>query len=113
VMMSADTVGGVWTYALELAQGLGRHGVRVLLATLGRPPDVGQQAQAVTVPGLQLRHGDFPLEWMDSSTPDRQAAAGQWLLELAREWQPDVVHLNHYDHGHLPWPAPALVVAHS
>lgn len=111
-MMSADTVGGVWIYALELARGLTRHGVRVLLATLGRPPDAGQQAQAAVIPGLQLRHGNFPLEWMDDSA-DMQAAAGQWLLGLAADWQPDVVHLNHFGHGHLPWPAPALVVAHS
>ncbi|HET7299071.1 MAG TPA: glycosyltransferase family 4 protein [Oleiagrimonas sp.] len=111
-MMSADTVGGVWTYALELARGLGRHGVRVLLATLGRAPDAGQRAEAAAIPNLQLRHGDFPLEWMIDST-DMQTAAGQWLLKLATDWRPDVVHLNHYGHGDLPWPAPALVVAHS
>ncbi len=112
VMMSANTVGGVWTYALELARGLSRHGVRVLLATLGRAPDAAQQVQAATVPGLRLRHGNFPLEWIDAS-PATQAAAGDWLLKLAADWRPDVVHLNHYGHGHLAWPAPVMVVAHT
>jgi hypothetical protein len=37
VLMTADTVGGVWTYALELAAGLGEHGVEVAIATMGAP----------------------------------------------------------------------------
>ncbi|HET6632155.1 MAG TPA: glycosyltransferase family 4 protein [Rhodanobacteraceae bacterium] len=112
VMMTADTVGGVWTYAIELARGLAARQVRVLLVTLGEPPHAGQRAQAAAVPGLEMRHGAFPLEWMDGAL-ESQPAAGQWLLKLATQWQPDVVHLNHYGHGHLPWPAPAVVVAHS
>ena len=35
VLMTADTVGGVWTYALELAGALAPHGVTVALATMG------------------------------------------------------------------------------
>ena len=38
ILMTADTIGGVWSYALELAQGLVRHGVEVALATMGRVP---------------------------------------------------------------------------
>ena len=38
ILMTADTIGGVWSYALELAQGLARHGVEVALATMGRVP---------------------------------------------------------------------------
>jgi glycosyltransferase involved in cell wall biosynthesis len=39
--------------------------------------------------------------------------AGDWLLELERSFQPDLVHVNGYAHGALPWKAPVLVVAHS
>ena len=39
--------------------------------------------------------------------------AGAWLLALERALTPDVVHLNGYAHGALPWRAPAVVVAHS
>ncbi|HYO60185.1 MAG TPA: glycosyltransferase family 1 protein, partial [Archangium sp.] len=35
--MTADTVGGVWTYALELCRALAGDGVQVELATLGAP----------------------------------------------------------------------------
>lgn len=112
VLMSADAVGGVWNYALDLAEGLSRHGVLTLLAVLGPAPTPAQTDAARRIHGLRLEHGDYALEWMQGGS-DAQAAAGAWLLQLARNFAPDVVHLNHYAHGHLDWPAPALVVAHS
>src|SRR5690606_11601693 len=39
--------------------------------------------------------------------------AGDWLLSLEREVRPDILHLNHYAHGDLPWRAPVLMVGHS
>jgi glycosyltransferase involved in cell wall biosynthesis len=35
------------------------------------------------------------------------------LLELEEQLRPDVVHLNGYAHGRLPWRTPVVVVAHS
>ena len=35
ILMTADTIGGVWTYALEFARALGPHGIEVTLATMG------------------------------------------------------------------------------
>jgi glycosyltransferase involved in cell wall biosynthesis len=40
-------------------------------------------------------------------------ASGKWLLDLEREYTPDVVHLNSFGHGSLPWRAPAMLTAHS
>ena len=45
VLMTADTVGGVWTYALDLSAGLGRSGIEVVLATMGRLPPPQQRAR--------------------------------------------------------------------
>src|SRR3954466_15750621 len=45
VLMTADTVGGVWTYAAELARELGRRGVAVDLATMGAPVAAHQRAE--------------------------------------------------------------------
>src|SRR5438477_5985605 len=42
VLMTADTLGGVWEYSMELARGLAAEGIRVLLATLGRLPSRAQ-----------------------------------------------------------------------
>ena len=36
--MTADTVGGIWDYALELAGGLSHRGIHVTLAVMGREP---------------------------------------------------------------------------
>jgi glycosyltransferase involved in cell wall biosynthesis len=111
VLMTADAVGGVWTYALELARALGP-AARVHLAVLGPGPDAAQRADAATVPGLALHHLECALEWMDEPWDD-VARAGEWLLSLERALGPDVVHLNGFAHGALPWRAPAVVVAHS
>src|SRR5687767_1129438 len=39
--------------------------------------------------------------------------AGAWLLELEAQLRPDVVHLNGYAHGKLPFRAPVICVGHS
>jgi hypothetical protein len=50
ILMSADTVGGVWTYALELARGLLPYGVEVALATMGTPLTPEQWKAAKSIP---------------------------------------------------------------
>jgi glycosyltransferase involved in cell wall biosynthesis len=112
VLMTADAVGGVWTYALGLADALAKRNVRVVLATMGEPPRREQRAATSRVPGLEVFESRFALEWMDDPWDD-VARAGAWLLELERRTAPDVVHLNGYVHAKLPWRAPCLVVAHS
>ena len=112
VLMTADAVGGVWSYALELARALAPSGVAVHLATMGPRPTAAQRAAAAHAPTLALHESDWRLEWMDAPWDD-VARAGDWLVELERTLRPDVVHLNGYAHGALPWRAPAVVVAHS
>lgn len=112
VLMSTDAVGGVWTYCMELAGGLAAAGITIRLAVLGPAPSPAQVREARAIPGLELVHGDFPLEWMPDALP-AQDAAGDWLRTQADAFAPDLVHLNHYGHGHLDWPAPVLVAAHS
>ena len=110
--MTADTVGGVWTYALDLARALGPHGVTVALATMGAPLSANQREAANGLDNLSLFESSYKLEWMDSPWED-VAAAGAWLLELEKESQPDLIHLNGYAHAALNWRAPTLVVGHS
>lgn len=112
VLMTADAVGGVWTYSLSLAGALARAGVTVDLAVMGPGPDRAQRAAAAAVPGLAVHATPLKLEWMEDAAGD-VARAGQWLLELADRIGPDIVHLNGYAHAVLPFAAPKLVVAHS
>ncbi len=54
ILMTADTVGGVWTYAMELARGLADHGVQVSLATMGGHLSPDQWADARSLSNLQV-----------------------------------------------------------
>jgi glycogen synthase len=112
VLMSADTVGGVWTYAMELARSLRGRDVSFVLATMGAPLSAAQRDEASALENVDMRESSFRLEWMDDPWEEVERA-GQWLLELEARTRPDVVHLNGYAHGALPWTAPVCVVAHS
>jgi glycosyltransferase involved in cell wall biosynthesis len=112
ILMTADAVGGVWTYALELCRGLGEAGVHVTLATMGPAPSPQQRVAVRPLRNVTLRESTYRLEWMDAPWDD-VARAGDWLLALEREVAPDLVHLNGYAHAALPWRAPRLVVGHS
>src|SRR5215208_260477 len=97
VLMTADTVGGVWNYSLDLARGLSERGVEVALATMGEPPSEAQREMAGRVPRLRLFESSFRLEWMEE--PWREVErAGEWLLALEDRFGPDLVHLNGYCH---------------
>ena len=112
ILMTADTVGGVWTYAIDLARGLAEYGVEVVLATMGRPVSPQQARQTAELTNVNVVESSYKLEWMDNPWLDVQRA-GDWLLTLENDFNPDLVHLNGYAHGQLPWREPHLVVAHS
>jgi glycosyltransferase involved in cell wall biosynthesis len=112
VLLTADTVGGVWTHALELARGLGARGVAVELATMGAPLSDAQRAAAASLAGVTVHESAYRLEWMSDPWDDLRAA-GDWLLGLAARTAPDVVHLNQYAFGALAWDQPVLVAGHS
>ena len=109
--MTADAVGGVWQYAVDLGGALGRRGIRVVLAVMGPTPSEQQLREAERV-GVAAVARPYRLEWEDEPWDDVARAAG-WLLALERAIKPDVVHLNGYSHAALPWRAPRVVVAHS
>ncbi len=112
VLMTGDTVGGVWNFTLELAQGLARHEVEIILAAMGGPPAEAQRACAARISNLRLLESHFKLEWMPEPWNDVEEA-GRWLLGLEQKFSPDLIHLNSYGHGALPWRAPTVLTAHS
>jgi glycogen(starch) synthase len=112
VLMTGDTVGGVWTFTLELARALGSHGIEVMLAAMGGEPCAAQREEAAQIQNLRLCTSSYKLEWMTDPWRDIEAA-GSWLRNLEAEFAPDVVHLNTFGHGTLPWNAPVLLTAHS
>lgn len=112
LLMTADAVGGVWTYALELCAGLADSDIEVVLATMGPEPTRAQRETIARYAHVHLEPSDFRLEWMPNPWDDIDLA-GEWLLDLAEVHRPDLIHLNGYVHAALPWAAPVAVVAHS
>lgn len=112
ILMTADAIGGVWTFATALAKALAARGCHINLITLGPRPTPAQRRQLAGVADVELTTTDLQLEWMDPHGHDLGRARRE-LAALALRHRPDLVHLNGYREALLPWGAPALVVAHS
>ncbi|HEX4770723.1 MAG TPA: glycosyltransferase family 4 protein [Bryobacteraceae bacterium] len=112
VLLTGDTEGGVWTFVLELAQGLLQREIEVCLVTFGPSVNQAQEQSAAAIEGLNWFHHKSKLEWMQDPWSDIQRA-GQFLQEVARNWIPDLVHLNTLCHGELAWGAPVIITHHS
>jgi glycogen(starch) synthase len=112
ILMTADTIGGVFTYSLELARALEPRGVEFTLATMGNLLSDDQRAELSGLDNVELFESDWKLEWMGDAADDVRRA-GEWLLEIEASTAPDCIHLNGYGHAALPFNAPSVVVAHS
>jgi glycogen synthase len=112
VLMTADTVGGVWVYALDLIEALGEYGIEVLLVTMGEPLSRCQAAQVAALDNVRLYETAYKLEWMNDPWRDVDLG-GRYLLEIEAQTHPDIVHINGYSHAALPFESPVLVVGHS
>lgn len=109
ILLTTDTVGGVWDHTVTLARELDAAGHEVLVAVIGEPRD---ERLAALPPGVQVVWRAYRLEWMQDAADDVQAA-GEWLVSLAEVWSPDVVHLNQIAYASQHFPAPVLVAVHS
>jgi glycosyltransferase involved in cell wall biosynthesis len=112
VLLTADTVGGVWSHTLELARALHERGLGVVVAAMGGLPTDTQRSDARSVRGLTLHAAPFRLPWMEEPWDD-VARAGDWLLELAAASGCDLAHLSEPVFAALPWPVPTVAVGHS
>jgi glycosyltransferase involved in cell wall biosynthesis len=92
VLMTADAVGGVWQYAIDLAGGLQTHGVRTTIAVLGPAPSADQQAIAEAA-GAELVVTGLPLDWTAPHQGEVKGASRS-IARLAKQIRPDLIHLN-------------------
>lgn len=93
ILMTTDAVGGVWTYALDLARGLAAEGVHTSLVVLGPDPSPAQRREAEAIDGLDLIETRLPLDWL-AGRPAEIVAAGAALSDLASSLDVELVHLN-------------------
>ena len=110
--MTADAVGGVWQYCVDLVSGLSRRGFSLTLATMGPRPHSLQRDVLTSIPRTPLIESDWALERMPSPWTDVDQA-GDWLLGLQDQHRFDLIHLNGFAHAGLPWKKPVICVAHS
>jgi glycosyltransferase involved in cell wall biosynthesis len=91
ILMTADAVGGVWQYAIELARALVPLGVEPVLALLGPAPDAAQAGLAPD--GIEVIETGLPLDWL---APDAAAVrrAGKAIADLGSRHGADLVQLN-------------------
>ena len=112
VVMTADAVGGVWTYAVDLGAALARRGDRVTLAVLGPAPTGAQRADAAAR-GLAVSELGHPPEWLAADAAAVRAGAAA-LADLAGRSGADLLHLNHPALGaDIAFDCPVLAVTHS
>jgi glycosyltransferase involved in cell wall biosynthesis len=109
VLLTADTEGGVWDYAVTLARSLHERGHEVLLGVVGERRD---ELVAHLPQGVEVAWRPYRLEWMPDAGDDVHTA-GAWLAGISRLWAADVVHLNQMAYAAFGFHAPTLTVVHS
>jgi glycogen(starch) synthase len=116
VLITTDTVGGVWRFTQELSVGLLEAECGVALVSVGAP-DAGMQGWVLDMRRRWRERFRFeslqaPLEWM----PDNARAyadAGAHLLRIGEDFGADLLHANQFCFGALPMDVPRIITAHS
>jgi glycogen synthase len=111
VLVTTDTLSGVWVHTRELVTGLVNRGVRVTLVSLGEIPLPEQTSWMENLRGLEYHPTAFRLDWMQEGEQDLKDSFA-YLAGLVREVEPDLLHSSQLCYGSLPVPIPRVVVAH-
>ena len=109
ILITTDTIGGVWSYSLALAGALGE---RCMIVTVGPPASPQQRQAAGRVPGCTLRETGLPLDWL-SPTPALLAQTAATLAGLANREGATSAHLHAPCLATADWTIPIVATAHS
>lgn len=113
VLVTADAVGGVWQYSLDLARGLSRLGIDTVLAVMGPSPSEEQLQAAAGIEGLELIDTGLPLDWLADSASSLRAAGAE-IAKLAKRYGADLLQLNTPAlAAETRFPLPVVAVQHS
>jgi glycosyltransferase involved in cell wall biosynthesis len=111
ILMTLDAVGGVWRYALGLAERLAAEGCSIVLAGLGPEPSSSQRVEAERVGTLVWLR--TPPDWMTRNERELDTLPAE-LGRLAAHHEIDLVHLNAPSQAcGLKLNCPVIVAAHS
>src|SRR5215216_5646357 len=109
LLMTADTLGGVWTYTLNLCKGLMDYNVDIHLMTMGGHLNKQQLEEVNRLSNVSLYCSDYKLEWMEDPWEDVKLAS-QWISSIYQTLQPDILHFNNYVEIDQNWLCPVITV---
>lgn len=112
LLLTTDSVGGVWQYSLDLARALAPLGVETILAHMGPPPRPEQRDAAWAIPHISLVETGLPLDWLCDG-PAPVLRAGERIAALARQTQADIVQLAMASLAAARFDVPVIAVSHS
>lgn len=117
ILLTTDTIGGVWTFTRELTQQLLKAGHSVALVGFGRAPNAAQSNWCEHLGGehgvnFLFRYSATPLEWMQDNATAFSGGI-DLLLQTAKEFRADLLHANQFCWGALPGDLPRIITAHS
>ncbi len=117
LLITTDTVGGVWTFTEELSAALLGRGHAVSLVSFGRLPSPTQAAWVDATRSTHPNRFAFtpstaPLEWMQEN--EASFEAGEAILHTAAaHFRPDFLLSNQFCFGASTLDLPRVVAAHS
>ena len=117
ILMTSDTVGGVWSFTCELVTGLLEAGAAIMLISVGPRPNLDQRRWTDQMKDrwsncFAFESLDAPLEWM----PENELAfcgASDALIQFSRQFGADLIHSNQFCFGALDLDIPKIITAHS
>lgn len=117
ILLTTDTVGGVWTFTAELAEQLLLRGDAIALVSFGRE---ASEAQRRWASGIKRNYGgrfvyresDAPLEWMQNNRA-AFAEGTAAIMKMVSDFRPELLHASQFCWGMLPLDIPKLITAHS
>lgn len=117
LLITTDTVGGVWRFSIQLVEGLLEAGDSVALASFGRMPSISQRLECdrlceVWDESFHYAASDAPLEWMQQNHRSYQEGLPV-LRELAQVFGVEILHSNQYCYAAAELGVPTIVTAHS
>ncbi|HET8886251.1 MAG TPA: glycosyltransferase family 4 protein [Salinimicrobium sp.] len=112
ILMTTDTIGGVWVYSYELCKELQNYDVEVHLAAMGAWPTEAQEEKMRELKNVILYKSEFKLEWMQDPWEDVENA-NKWLHSIYQTAKPDLIHFNNYAGVEKYDDTPMITVFHS
>lgn len=111
VLMTLDSVGGVWRFGLNLARALQPRNVSFIFVIFGPEPSEAQRQEAEALG--ELFHIPLPLDWL-AKAELQLADVPARIAEIAQRCKVDLIHLNlPTQAAGLEMDKPVIVMSHS